>query len=275
MTDPKATSANGTSQTNWEVGPDATHGVKRENGELALYDPVSGTRKMTELGANSPLVLTFQAFPTANGIINLVGGYEQTDAAAVVTSAAPYTSAHPYFNSRLYADITAITGEPFTLRITGTSVSQVDASLTPADTEDINVTGIGKYASTKYWITAPQVSIVEASKSATMDLSKAFAYALGGKKLTVKGLILLWTPDGTTWDLEVRMVRVANDGTLSDVFNVVLHSTDTPPWAANLELGRYKLSSLSEVVDGTAGEGVYLYADQQKIADLLVGIEYE
>jgi hypothetical protein len=262
-------------QVDWEVGPDGTHGVKREAGELALYDPISGTRKMTEMGANSPLVLTFQAFPTANGIINLVGGYEQTDAAAVVTSAAPYTSMHPYFNSKLYADITAVTGEPFTLRITGTSVNQIDASLTPADTEDIPVTAIGKYASTKYWIDAPQVSIVEASKSATMDLAKAFAYSLGGKRLTVKGLILLWTPDGTTWDLRVNLVKISSDGTLSDIFDVVLDSTDTPPWAGNLKLGRYKLSGLNGVIDGTIGEGVYLYADQQKIADLLVGIEYE
>ncbi len=227
------------------------------------------------MGANSPLVLTFQAFPTANGIISLVGDYEITDTDAVVTSAAPYTSGHPYYNSRLYVDVKAVTGEPFNLRVTGTSVSQIDGSTTPADTEDIYVTGTGNYSTTKYWVTAPQLSIVEASKSATVDLAKAHIYSLGGKKLTVQGVELLWTPDGAIWNIQLRIAKVSNLGVITDIVNKTLYSTDSPPFAANLEEGRYRLSQLDTLVDGSAGEGVFIYIDQQKIQDVFIGIEYE
>jgi len=43
----------GTTRTDFQIGPEATHGVRHEGDEIALYDPVSGPVKLSEMGGGA------------------------------------------------------------------------------------------------------------------------------------------------------------------------------------------------------------------------------
>lgn len=243
---------------------------------MTFTDKVLGTKTLSDLFGDSdvPKVLIFQENPTANGALFLIGGYEQTDVDAALTSAAPVTASQPYFNARMFIEVTAATGGPFTIRVSGTSVDQETGALTPGDTEDIGFTTLGYYSTLKFWVTAPQVSIVEASKTATVTLGRGYSWNLDEKALTISAVEMLWTPDGVNWNVQLRVAREESDGSVTDIVNVTFDSSDTPPRAGDEQRGRFRVGGLSDVIDGSNGEGLFVYADQTRLSEITVGVYY-
>ena len=262
----------GTTEQAFALENTAGTGLRRVNEEVQLEDP----------GRAYPLrqivptqTLRLRVIPDVNGDMYLLGGYIQTDTGEALASGTPITASLPYFNARMAIAVTAASGAPFTIRVTGTSVNQDTGATTTSDTEDIAISGNGTYITTKHWLNAPQVSILEAAKSCTVALYRALAYQMNGKRLQIRSVTTTWMPDNPVWDITITVYKVAANGLVSTLHTFTKDSTDTPPWADEGEPGRFREGAIDTWVDGSQGEGIVVTCDQNRLGWLLLEIEYD
>lgn len=220
------------------------------------------------------LRLGWRMSPDSNGVISLLGWYRQTDAAAALTSAAPVTPSVPGYHSHMVVDVSAAVGLPWTLRHTGTSIDEDTGAETPADTEDIAVAANGSYQSIKSWVTAPQISIVEGSKSATIDVTRATYWDRGNRNFTIGGIRLEWEPGGPVWSINAKVYHIEDDGSVDILYDRTFTNSDSPPRAGNGQPGKDKFA-LNHAVLGANKEGLIVEIDQTAIADFYLEVKYE
>ncbi len=212
--------------------------------------------------------------PTSNGTINMLGWYIQTDVAAALASGAPVTPAVPGYHSHFVLNVSAAVGLPFTVRFTGTSIDENTGAEIPADTEDLAVTVNGYYQTVKSWVTAPSISIVEGAKSCTIDIYRITYWDRGNNNFTVVGCRLEFEPDAPTWSIQFNLYRVNDDGSMTTIDSTTFADSDTPPRAANGDVGKYKRGDYSTFVAGAVREGLVIEIIQTNIADLYVEVTY-
>lgn len=216
------------------------------------------------------LALYFSQAPTANGLIRLLGWYIQTNAAASLTSAAPVTAGGPGYHSHFVLDVSAASGLPFTIRITGVSIDESTGVETPADTEDLSITANGFYQSTKSWADAVEFSIVEAAKSCTIDVYRITYWDCGNKNFTLDGVRLEWEPDAVSWSIRLRILHVQDDGSAVEIDNVVFANTDAVPRAEKDQPGKYKRGDYDTAMMGASKEGIVIEVDQSGIGSFFL-----
>lgn len=213
--------------------------------------------------------------PTANGIQEVIGWYELTDSAVALTSAAPVTPSVPGYVGRYVIDVSSSVGLPFTIRLTGTSANTITGVEVPADTEDIAVSAGGYYQSAKVWVDAPSISIVEASKSCTLDIYRVAHWRQGDSAFKVEGIGVEWVPDSGAWSLNLEYIKVNTDGSKTTIESFTFASTDTPPRAENGIAGRYIKQDYTIVIDGAQEQGLYIQADTIGIAHFYTEVRYD
>lgn len=218
--------------------------------------------------------LVFSHTPDYNGTLSLLGWNRQTDAAASLTTAAPVTASIPGYHSHFVIDVSSASGLPFTVRVTGTSVDESTGTETPADTEDISVTANGYYQSVKSWVDAPQFSIVEASKSCTIDIYRVTYWDRGNKEFTITGCRMEWEPSVSSWSIQLKIEKVNEDGSIAVIVDVTFANTDTPPRAGTDDPGKYKRLDFNTFVDGIAKQGLLVSVTQTAIKYFLLEVAY-
>ncbi len=219
--------------------------------------------------------LSFNEAPTANGLLYLIGWYIRTDSAASLTSAGPVTMAEPAYHSHIVLDISAASGLPFTVRLTGTSINEITGATTASDTEDINVTANGFHQSVKSWVDAVQISIVEGSKSCTIDVNRVTYWDRGNLNYTVSGARFEWTPDAVSWSIQFRVLHVEDDGSVDVLDDVTFANGDSLLRAEKDKPGKHKRGDYSHAVNGANKEGVILEVTQSGIGQFLVELKYD
>lgn len=218
--------------------------------------------------------LMFSEAPTSNGLIWLLGWSKQTDTGVTLASGSPITQTVPGYHSHTVIEVLTASGMPFTIRATGTSVSEIDGSETAADTEDLNITALGYYQTSKSWVDAPQLSIVEAAKTCTLDVYRKSYWDRLNTDFTIHGARLEFEPDVAAWSIQLQMFYIANDGSESVVENVTLANTDTPPYAAMNEIGKYKRTDYNQFMEGSGEEGLIVKVTQTNIRSFILIATY-
>lgn len=202
----------------------------------------------------------------------MLGWNIQTNSGAALASGSPVTQAEPGYHTHSIIDVSSAVGLPFTIRLTGTSVNEATGALTPGDTEDIAVAANGYYQSTKSWITAPVISIVEAAKSCTIDVYRNTYWDRANTDFTIESARLEFEPDAATWSIRFAIYHVQTDGSMVAVDDVTMTNADTPPRAANGEPGKYKRTDYSTAVQGSGQEGMILFMDQTNIQNYFLEV---
>lgn len=203
--------------------------------------------------------------PTADGEIAILGWNVKTDAAAALSSASPLTIGEPAYHTHVVIDVSGASGLPFTVRVTGTSFDESTGASTPADTEDLTIAANGYYQTSKSWLDAVEISIVEASKSCTLDVYRNTYWDRGNTNFSLLGCRMEWTPDETAWSLRLMFWHVQSDGSMVAVDDVTFANTDSPPRAGLYKPGKYKRGDYNTAIRGSGQEGVIVSVDQTGI----------
>lgn len=218
--------------------------------------------------------LSFRLFPTTNGQIDILGWNIITDSAYALSNAAPLTVSEPGYHSHIMINASLVVGAPFNLTITGRSVDESTGVETPGDTEVISITANGWYQSAKSWIDAVTLS-VPAGKTLTVDVYRNTYWDRGNKDFTLKGSRLEWTPDVATWSIQIEVLKVNNDGSISTIDSTTFANTDAIPRAANGKPGKYKRGNYNTLINGTQEEGIILRMTQTNIESFYVEVKYD
>ena len=218
--------------------------------------------------------MSYRVSPTANGVIYMLGWNIVTDEAYALSNAAPLTISEPAYHSHIIIDASSVVGAPFDLTITGRSISETDTTETPGDTETISITGDGYYQSTKSWIDAVVLS-VPADKTLTVDVYRNTYWDNGNVDFTLTGSRVEWIPDTATWELNVDILKVESDGSLTTVDTFTFANTDGVPRAASTKPGKYKRLDYATSVLGSSEEGVIIYVDQTGLQDFLIEVKFD
>ena len=236
-----------------------------------LLDPASAQSAATRHYVDTQVNLLFSESPVFDGENPLLGWNIQTDTAQILNSTTPITMAVAAFHSHVVIDVSQISSPPFTIRLTGTSVNESTGVLSLGDTEDIAVSANGYYQSSKSWVTAVQLSIVESGKSCRVDIYRTTYWDNGNNDFAVNGARFEWLPDTPgAWSIRLRILHVENDGDINIIDDKTFASTDTPPRAGNAEPGKYKRGDYGGFILGTANEGLILIVDHTNIDKFLL-----
>lgn len=219
--------------------------------------------------------LQFAEAPTFNGEINLLGWYKKTNIETIsLNSGSPITSSKNGFHSHFIMDVQSVTGAPFTVTVSGTTVNE-STGVYSSDSEDITVSGIAYYQTTKSFIDAPEFSIVEGSKLCDMDLYSSTYWDYSNTDFRVIGCRFEWTPDQNNWDFALSIYHIYNDGSYELIDDITFASTDIYLRAGNAETGKYKRSDYDTLVRGSEMEGIVLVFDQRAIGDFYFELRYQ
>lgn len=213
--------------------------------------------------------------PTGNGVLDVLGWYEEVNSSESLTSASPVTAAVAGYNGHYSIDLSSVSGAPFTLRVTGTSINESTGAQSEADTEDIAITGNGYVQTVKTWMTAPVFSIVEGSKSATIDLHRQSYWDRANKNFNVSGVRMEWKPDVANWNITIEVLKVNNDGSLSQIDSTTFDNTDTPPQTQSGRKGKYKRGDYDTFINGSQSEGIILRITQTGIETINLELRYK
>lgn len=218
--------------------------------------------------------LPYWVMPAGNGSLPLLGWYKQTDSAESLTFATPVTASVPGYHSHFVIDVSSSVGHPYTIVVTGTSIDEATGAETGSDTENISVIGNGHYQTVKSWADAVQFTITE-GESCTIDIYRTSYWDRANRNLTATGVRMEWTPEAATWSIQLRIQKVANDGSVSDIDNVTFANTDSPPRADNGGVGKYKRTDYDTDIEGSANEGIIIsIVDQVAIESFSVDFRY-
>lgn len=212
-------------------------------------------------------------FPTANETLDILGWYEQTNNSESLTSINPITASISGYHSHYSINLSSVS-DPFTLRATGTSIEESTGNLNIGDIEDLEITGNGYVQTSKSWITAPEFSIVEGSKSATIDIYRNSYWDHGNRDFTIDGIRMEWIPNVSNWDITIEILKVNNDGSLSHIDSTAFDNTDNPPRCEAGKTGKHKRLDYNTFVEGSANEGIILIVDQTGIKYIYLEIKY-
>lgn len=224
--------------------------------------------------ASSLKQLTWYVTPAFNGTYDMMGWHEQTDDDASLTSASPVTASVPPYHGHYVLDVASAAGLPFTIRVTGTTVDESTGTTTPGDTEDIAITADGYYQTTKSFVDAAEFSILEASKSCTLDIYRTSYWDYANRDFYVDGVRVEFCPSGTTWDMTIQILTVNNDGSLSSIIDKTLLSSDVPPFGERNYRSKWKRTNMNVLVEGSAGAGIIVRADQTALYDFYVEVRF-
>ena len=212
--------------------------------------------------------------PTGNGIIRMLGWYIQTDTAVSLDSTTPVTASDEGYYSHFVVNVSGATGLPFTIRVTGLSIDKSTGVQTPGDTEDINVTANGYYKTNKIWVDDPVFSIVEATKSCTIDIYKTSYFKREDRDFIVDGIFLEWRPDVVSWSIDVNIYKVNIDGSLNTICSFSSSNLDTPSRSASGEDGGHREAGCNVSFDGLEEEGLVAEINQTNIEDFYLAVKY-
>lgn len=250
---------------------DAWHNTVSHEVFMLLH---ASTGHWARSAGHSVLPLIGRMSPTVDGVIDVLGWHTKTDTAASLTSASPVTMAEATYHSHVTIDVSAASGLPFTIRLTGTSIDESTGVTTASDTEDLAVTANGYYQSAKSWVDAVQISIVEASKSCTIDIYKSTYWDRGNTDFTLTGCRLEWIPDAATWSINLKIYHVQDDGSLYTIDDTTFTQASSPARAANDKSGKYKRGDYSRFVQGANSQGIIVSLDQTNIGSLYLDMGY-
>lgn len=263
--------------------PGLTAETTVDNADLVMLydDSFAALRKMTVANLLATVVpnssmtsIGWAETPTFNDVHNLAGWNEITDTAQALSSAVPFTMSTAGYHSHVVLDISAAVGLPFTVRVTGRSIDEDDGTTTPSDTEDIAVTANGYYQTTKSWIDAVSISIVEGSKSCIVDAYRTSYWNRGSEDFHISGSRMEWTPGQNTWNIQMQLLHVENNGSIDVLDDITFASTDAIPRAAKKVQGKYTRNDYNADILGNNKEGIVVIVDQTGIRDFSLEIKY-
>lgn len=214
----------------------------------------------------------FSGNPTYDGLIRLLGWYEQTNVTQAgapgdkveLLSGSSYVSNKEGFHSHFITKITTVSGEPFGITVSGTTVNEATGNYL-SDSELLTISGTGYYQTAKSFIDAPIFSIVEDDKSCEMDVYRSTYWDAQNQNFIVEGCRFEWTPDQPNWNLHLRIGHHLNDGSVSYIDEIIFAHDDTYPRAAQNEPGKYKRGDYNTFVNGANNEGIFIDFDQRAI----------
>lgn len=221
-----------------------------------------------------PNSLQFSATPTYNGDIPLLGWYSLSDTAVSLSSGSPVTASLRGFHSHFVLDVSNVTGAPFTITASGTTVNEV-SGVYSQESESITISGAAFYQTSKSFIDAPIFDIVEAAKSCDIDIHKTTYWDFANRDFTVTGCRFEWTPDQNNWRINVKIYHHLDSGGMDLIDDISFNHTDAVLRAAANESGKYKRIDYDRFVNGSGNEGIVLSVYQEGIGSFYFEMRYE
>lgn len=239
--------------------------LESQDGIYSWVDSVAGSKYQS---------LTWSQNPTHNGVISLIGWHINTDTSVSLVSGSPINASENGYHSHFVINVTSGVGLPFTIRITGISIDESTGATTSGDTEDINISNNGFFQSIKSWVDDVQFSIVENSKSCTIDIYRTTYWDRGNRNFCIEGSRLEWEPDAAAWSIQVLIHRVTDSGELIIIDNTTLTSTDDPDRGETDKYSKYKRGNYNFNISGVNKEGIIVSIDQQSIRTFFLEVKY-
>lgn len=220
--------------------------------------------------------LSWSYSPNFNGIISLLGWNIETDSAITLASGSPVTVSEPNFHTHCIINVLDMTpsGVPFTIRVSGTSIAELDGVTTSGDTEDLSVTDSGYYQTSKSWLDAVELSIPDSLSTCTADVYRTTYWDRGNDDFKLEGCRLEWEPDNVAWELQILIRHVHHNGEIHMVDSTAFANTDSVPRAANGKLGKYKRINYDHFIRGSNDEGLIIEIDQKGIRSFNLEVRY-
>ena len=219
--------------------------------------------------------LTWTQSPTHNDPIPILGWYLHIDNLVSLSSSTPINTSEKGYNSHFAVSVSNSVGIPFTIRITGISVDVVTNVITPDDTEDLSITANGFYQTTKAWIDDVQLSILEGSKSCTLDIYRVNYWNKGTHNFNITGCRLEWEPDGAAWYIQILLYKINNDGEKIIIDETKISSTDELQRGKQYKYSRYKRGDYNIHINGLESEGIVVGLDQFNIRTFSLEVKYD
>ena len=260
----------GTGRTRWVDGFESTvSGVDPEE------DHDIGTKRYIDLAvAGSEITyLGFSHSLTWNGPIDIIGWHRAVDSSVALSSGSPITISKSCFNARVIVDVSDIVGSSFTITVSGISLDDNTGDMTTEDYENLNITSSGTYMTSKKWLNAPQLLIVESGKSCTLDIYGTTYYTHSGRDFAVRAIRFEFEPDSPNWDITLEILHIHCTGELHYTENVTYDNLDAIPRADVSEKGMFKKINYYHTISGSLHEGLIIRADQTGIRHFYVGVE--
>jgi len=216
---------------------------------------------------------------TYNGRSRLVGWYIDEADDVYLQSDGPIQPSSQYSNNSFFVmNMTSVSGAPFTVTISGTSMSDITFS-TYECIDSITVTGTGYYKTNYRFVNTPSFSIPEDNKSCIFDLKKTNPFSFGGTKVSVQRIRLEWVPDGEDWELVGSALHIHANGYAHELMGgpYIFSSEDIYLRASQDEPGIFDVSvfGAEAYVDGSIGEGTVIRFDSTFIGALTLMLWYK
>jgi len=178
---------------------------------------------------------------------------------AVTVDGVPTSQNHPdAVNELVLVEITTLTA-PGTLRLTGTSVSAVDGSVSPADTEDIVIGVTGWHSSSKLWIGTVVLSSV-GGLDAVMNTFNCIPVPLI-EDFTLQLVRVAWNSSGAVNSMRLlveKFVPITGFVTVVDVTEAAIPSGEN---------GHILRSQLNVFFQASAGQRLVVSLFTQRVVD--------
>lgn len=221
--------------------------------------------------------LTFSHSLTWNGPLDILGWYELTDGEAEISSGSPITSSAAFHNSHLilHVDGDGPVGAPFTITVSGTSISNNTGVITTSDSENLNIvtaSGVRFYQTKKSWLSTPYLSIPEAGKSCIMDIYRSSYINRRNRPFMIRAISFDFEPDVPNWDIQLEVIHIFNDGTFHYIEHLEFAHTDTYPRAEVGCTGKHRRTDYAHTIDGSLNEGLIVRVDQTGVRHFFIAV---
>jgi len=219
------------------------------------------------------LTTSWHRNPLYNGEVVLAGWYFETLSDESLSSGEIKNFYEECENSFVALNITAISGAPFNITVSGTSSNDFTKSYEEIS-ENITVTGTGYYRSTHRFLGSPYFSIVEDNKYCMFDPKRYSMYNFNFSKVTLTRLELEWLPDGQDWGIELHVHHLCSDGHKHLIDSLTFDNSDLFVRSGLENPGVFSASGYNHAIDGSKGEGVIITVNQFFIGELSLILWY-
>lgn len=245
-----------------------TDGSRGFSSTVSGVDPINdgdlATKKYVDdtVASGSFKYLQWAQSPTYNGVMYLLGWYIQTDTNVFIDNDPLISASEAGYSAHFVLNVSSVSGTlPMTTVVSGTAVYE-NSGETFVAVENLTVTGTGYYQTAASFITTPSFYVEDSGDGVVCDIYRTSYWDCGNRNFTLRGCRMEFTPDSTTWNIQLKLYRIVDDGSTVTLDDKTFASTDEFPRAGHSLVGKYKRTDYNYFMHGDNNEGLIVEVDQ-------------